>query len=158
MDYKHWSFTSDGRNLSYGIIASGMLAMKKVDLTASNTGFGGVVESTVDYRVGRPHTGGYVQEGCYNTVSVTRNIEILFRVLRMTLKSSITDVSSCVRNEASFNFTISGGLGVSNLDIQYSTTMRQLRIPYLFTLVRCGYWLEGEILNVFILSRLPVGS
>ena len=46
MDYKHWWFTSSGRNLSRGIIASGMfkLVMKEVGLAASKTGFG-VVES-----------------------------------------------------------------------------------------------------------------
>lgn len=85
--------------------------MGRVSLAASKIGSGGLWN--LDYRcgkrVGRPYTSGHAREEYYSTVFVTRGIEILFRALRMTLKSSIAGVSPCVGNEASFNFTISGG-------------------------------------------------
>ena len=93
------------------------------------------------------------------TVSVTRDIGVLFRALRVTQKSSIAGVSPREGNEALSNFTILGGLGVSNLDIEYSTAVRQkLGAPYRFTLVRCRCWLEGGIVNIFTLGRLPASS
>lgn len=94
--------------------------MKKVGLAANKTGFGGLWN--LDYRCGktirRPYIGGHARDECYNTVPVTRDIEMLFRALRMALKSSIAGISPCVGNEASSNFTISGGsLGVGNTEL-----------------------------------------